>query len=116
MNVNCILKNILAERPIPNKGVYKELNILLENGLYENIDFLQLYSKDQDFAYLCKNYKKISIRIYKIKLKHLLKLCITKVALNVIKELYPNMVVNDLINIQPLQLNTGKIFTLKTKY
>lgn len=119
MTVNDILQDILTRRPLKWKGKYKSIHdLIFEEEIFKDVDFLQYYAKDMNFQYLCNNYETLSLRRYKQKLLRLSILHdrMMKTITDMLKEMYPSYIAQMITTVAPMTMPTGNIFTLKPIY
>ena len=110
------LYDIYEKRPFKQKAVIK----FFEDKVDNTDDFMD-YMMNKDINYFYSHWYTLSARRYKQHFMRIVEFLIKEHIKNMtyfdfIKAIQPQMVANSIVNIQPVQANLGKIFSLKSRY
>ena len=110
--LKCALHDIYKKRSFKQKAVIK----FFEDKVDNTDDFMD-YMMNKDINYFYSHWYILSARRYKQHfmriVEFLAKEYIKNAYFDFIKAIQPQMVANSIVNIQPIQANLGKIFSLK---
>ena len=114
--LKCALHDIYKKRPFKQKAVIK----FFEDKVDNTDDFMD-YMMNKDINYFYSHWYILSARRYKQHFMRIVEFLIKEHIKNMtyfdfIKAVQPQMVANSIVNIQPIQANLGKIFSLKPRY
>ena len=110
------LYDIYEKRPFKQKAI-----IAFFESKAENTDDFMDYMMNKDINYFYSHWYILSARRYKQHFMRIVEFLIKEHIKNMtyfdfIKAVQPQMVANSIVNIQPVQANLGKIFSLKPRY
>lgn len=114
--LKCALHDIYKKRPFKRKAVIE----FFEDKVDNTDDFME-YMTNKNINYFYSHWYILSARRYKQHFMRIIEFLIKEHIKNMTyfdftKAVQPQMVANSIVNIQPVQANLGKIFSLKPRY